>query len=63
MLDVGNASSGREKFSDSCFLYIHLRICSWSFPTMQTDIAADFVRSAKREFSFSLGSAHDFDDN
>ena len=30
---------------------------------MQTDIAADFVRSAKREFSFSLGSAHDFDDN
>ena len=30
---------------------------------MQTDIAADFVRSAKREFSFSLGSAHDFDYN
>ena len=62
-LDVENASSGREKFSDSCFLYIRLRICSWSFPTMQTDIAADFVRSAKGECSFSFGSVHDFDYN
>ena len=49
-----------EKASDSFFLHIRLRIFSWSFPTMQTDITADSVRSAKREFSISFGSAHNF---